>query len=202
MIIIDDFDQLSEQWFQERLGNPGASNFDRIVTNVKGEPSKKATDYMYELAAETLSGFSQESHTSKWMQRGNDLEQEARDFFEFRMDMSVRQVALIYPDEKKMYHCSPDGLTEDGGGLELKCPKPKTHIKYLLENKFPATEYNAQVQGSLLVSGLSHWYFCSYAPGLNPFIVRITPDEKYIQKLQTQIEKFCADLSNIIRKLK
>ena len=202
MIIIDDYEQLSDQWFKERLGNPGASNFDRIVTNVKGEPSKQATDYMYELAAETLSGFSQESHTSKWMQRGNLLEQEARDFFEFRMDQTVRQVALIYPDEQKKYHCSPDGLTEDGGGLELKCPKPKTHIKYLLENKFPKAKYNAQVQGSLMVSGLNHWYFMSYCPGLDPFVKRVMPDNGYIAKLRTQLDRFVVELSSIIKKLR
>jgi len=202
MIVIDEYEQLSEDWFKERLGNPGASNFGKIISNAKGQPSKQATDYMYELAAEMLSGFSQESHTSEWMLRGNVLEQEARDFFEFRMDMTISQCALIYPDEKKMYHCSPDGLTEDGGGLEIKCPKPKTHIKYLLDDKFPKAEYNAQVQGSLMVSGLSHWYFMSYCPGLNPFIKRITPDADYIAKLKTELDKFCANLAATIMKLK
>ena len=78
----------------------------------------------------------------------------------------------------------------------------KTHIKYLLENKFPAADYNAQIQGSLLISGLPHWYFMSYCPGLNPFIVRITPDKEYIAKLKTQLDKFVLNLSEIIRKLR
>ena len=136
------------------------------------------------------------------MLRGNVLEQEARDFFEFRMDLSVKQVALIYPNEQKKYHCSPDGLTDDKGGLEIKCPKPKTHIKYLLDDKFPKAEYNAQVQGSLMVTGLSHWYFMSYCPGLNPFIKRITPDADYMAKLKTELDRFCAELAKTIARLK
>ena len=54
MIIVDQFPQLSEEWFNARLGNPGASNFNKIVTT-KGEPSKQAQDYMYQLAGELVS---------------------------------------------------------------------------------------------------------------------------------------------------
>jgi len=202
VIVIDEFEQLSDEWFQERLGNPGASSFSRILTNARGNPSKSATDYIYELAAEKLSGFSQESHTSEWMQRGNELESEARDYFSFQKDVEVKRVALCYPDEQKKYHCSPDGLCNDGGGLEIKCPKPKTHIKYLIDNKFPKADYNAQVQGSLLVTGLPHWWFCSYAPGIKPFIIKIAPDPEYQKKLKTALDSFCTDLAKTIIKLR
>ena len=201
MIIIDDYDQRSPEWFEARLGNPGASSFDKIVTNVKGTKSASAKEYMFKLAAQIVSGIREESYTNKWMERGTELEQDAIDYFSFYVS-EVRQVALCYADEQKKYHISPDGLCEDGGGLEVKCPKPQTHVKYLIENEFPKKEYNAQVQGSLMVSGLSHWWFMSYCPGIKPFIVKVLPDLEYHEKLKTALDTFCADLAQMIGRLK
>lgn len=48
-------------------------------------------------------------------------------------------------------------------GLEIKCPKMKTHIKYLLEGGVP-TEYIIQVQSALWVTGYETWDFVSYCP--------------------------------------
>ena len=113
--------------------------------------------------------------------------------------MSAR-LRFVIPMKK--YHCSPDGLGEDNGGLELKCPKMKTHISYLLSNTFPKKDYNGQVQGSMLVTDLPHWWFMSYYPGLRPFIVKVERDEEYIEKLRVALNKFCLDLAETIKKLR
>ena len=202
MIIEDSFEQLSEQWFEARLGNPGASKFFNILTNVTAKPSKQAQSYMYQLAGEILSGTTEEGYSNDWMLRGIETEQEARDYFEFTQDIEVRQVAMCYPDEHKKYHCSPDGLTSDGGGLEIKCPKMTTHVKYLVDGKFPKADYNAQVQGSLLVTGLSHWWFMSYYRGLKPFILKVLPDNDYIDALKKELDGFCENLEKVVAKLR
>lgn len=201
MIVIDDFQQQSDEWFAARLGNPGASSFDQIITNATGKPSKSAEGYMMELAGEIISGQSEAGYTNHHMEIGNQREQDARDEFEWETDLTVRQVALCYPDDNKRFHCSPDGLTSDGGGLEIKCPKMKTHIKYLLGGKLP-TEYIAQVQGSLLVTGLSHWYFHSHYPSIKPLIVKVLPDAEYIKKMKVMLDDFCDGLNEMVRKLK
>jgi len=202
MIVIDSFPQLSEEWHIERLGNPGSSHFDEILTNVRGLPSKSATGYAMQLAGEKVAGKAEDHYISKDMERGIEREPHARDVFAWETDLNIREVALCYPDEQKKYHCSPDGLCDDGGGLEIKCPKMKTHVKYLLDNKFPKADYNAQVQGSLLVTGLSHWWFMSYYPDLKPLIIKILPDEEYIKKLKAELNKFCLELPQMIQKVK
>jgi len=202
MIVINDFPQLSPEWFTARLGNPGASSFDQILTNVKGQPSKSATGYAMQLAGEIVSGAKEESYVSRDMERGTELEPYARDVFIWEMDMDVREVAICYPDEQKKYHCSPDGLPDDGGGLEIKCPKMKTHIKYLLDGVFPKADYNAQVQGSLLVTGLSHWWFMSFYPGIKPFIVKVLPDREYIGKLSKALDVFVDELAMMVNKIR
>jgi hypothetical protein len=202
MIIIDDYPQLSDKWFSERLGNPGASNFDKILSNVHGRPSKSAEGYVMQLAGEVVSGRAEERFVSRDMERGIELEPEARDRFKWDMSMDVRQVALCYPDDKRKYHCSPDGLCSDGGGLEIKSPKLKTHIGYMLGKEFPKKDYNAQVQGSLLVTGLPHWWFMSYYPDIKPFIIKVVRDEEYIEKLRVALDIFCQSLASMIIKIR
>ena len=69
MIIIDDIEQGSDVWHLARIGNPGASSFSQIVTTT-GAPSKSATKYCYELAAEIIKGEKAESYTNASMGEG------------------------------------------------------------------------------------------------------------------------------------
>lgn len=198
MIVIDDFEQLSEAWFQARLGNPGASNFDKIVT-VKGEPSKQATEYMYQLAGEYVAKAHEVSFTTPWMERGTQLEAEARQIYEFKNDCTVRQVAMCYYDERRDRHASPDGLV-DSKGVEIKCPMVKTIVGYLIGGKLPTT-YFQQVQGNMYITGFDKWDFVSYYPGLPLFQVTIERDEKFISKLHEQLEVFICKLHETIKKI-
>lgn len=198
MIVID-CEQMSEQWFAEKAGKPSASNFDKIITT-KGEPSKMAKKYLYQLAGESITGLKTESYQNAAMLRGIELEPQARSLFEMIHDVEVKQVGLCYPDEQKKYLCSPDGLLEDAG-LEIKCPEIHTHVSYLIEGKLP-TDYFQQVQGGMAVTGLPFWHFMSYFPGLPPFIIKVERDDAFISKLKTELDVFCFDLVTTVKKLK
>ena len=201
MIIIDDYDQLSDEWFQARLGNPGASNFSKIITT-KGEPSKQADDYMYQLAGELVSKQAESSFSTPWMERGTQLESEARDLYSLVNGVDVLlQCALVYYDERKDRHCSPDGLVSDHG-LEIKCPMAKTHVKYLLNGSKLPTEYFQQVQGSMYICGFDSWDFVSYSPGLPMFQLTVERDEKFCRKLDAVLDEFCGKLADVVAKLK
>ena len=180
-IIITDFAQGDPKWFQARLGNPGASNASKIITS-DGKPSKQATEYMYQLAGELVSGKPEESYQSTHMQNGLEREAEARSVFEMKTEIEVQQAAIVYKDDRKMFHISPDGLIGDNAGLEVKCPMLKTQVKYLLDGKLP-TDYFGQVQMSLYVSEREHWYFLSYYENMPLFIIKVERDEKYIKAL-------------------
>ena len=197
-MIVVDIPQMSEEWFSEKAGRPGSSSFSKIITT-KGEPSKQAQDYIYQLAGEAIVGRCEEGYTNWAMQEGVIREAESRELFEI-IHGPVRQVGVVYKDENKAFLCSPDGLKEDSG-LELKNPLLKTHVKYLLSGKLPI-EYFQQVQGSMYVTDFTHWYFMSYYPGMLPFILKVERDEKFISKLAEELERFCYDLAVTIRKLK
>ena len=191
-------EQRTTRWYEARKARPTASAFDKIITT-KGEPSKSAKKYMYQLAGEFVSGVTLESFQSEAMTRGIELEAEAREFYELTHSVEVRQVAFCLTDNN-LSGCSPDGLVGEDGMIEIKCPLVQTHVEYMLNNKLP-TAYFQQVQGQLWVTDRKWCDFISYYPGLKPLIVRVVRDEVFITLLENEIEKFCIELKNIIKKI-
>jgi len=198
MIIIDDIEQGSPEWFALKAGVPGASSFNKIVTT-KGEPSKQSTDYAYQLAGERLIGKQEESYSSFAMTQGLEREAEARQLYELMTGETVKQVGFVFKSERKDVGCSPDGLMEKKG-CEIKCPMLKTQVKYLLDGTLP-TDYFTQVQGSMWVCGFNEWEFFTYYPGMPPLLITVKRDEQFIAKLEKAMIDFIHELNKIYTEL-
>lgn len=200
MIIEQSFEQGTDAWKAARVGNPGATGFSNIVTSI-GKPSKSREKYLYTIAEERIEGKKPESFKSYYMLRGQELEPEARKTFAMVKGIQVEQCAMVYPDERKEYHVSPDGIMQEiEKGLEIKCPALITHHKYLKDGVLPS-EYRVQVQGSLMVTGYKSWFFMSYFPGVTPFIIEVQRDEKLISIIREEMDSFIADLKQLIGRL-
>ena len=199
-MIIVDCEQNSEQWWQEKLGKPSASNASKIIT-LDGKPSKQRMGYLYELAAEIITGKQTEEYQNENMAMGKEREEESRAFYELLYGVKVKQVGVIYKDEAKQILCSPDGIIKKRYGLEMKNVLPKTQVKYLLDNVVPA-EYISQIQFSLYITGFKFWDFFSYCPAFKPLIVRVKRDKKFLELLEAELKKFCVELTEIIKKIK
>lgn len=195
-----DFAQGTPEWFAARCGVPSASNFDMIVTT-KGEPSKQREKYLYRLAGERVSGKPEETYQNGAMQRGIEMEAEARKLYELAKDVEVAQVGICFPDKKRLYAASPDGLIGDDGLLEIKCPLIHTHVGYLINGELP-TEYFQQTQGQLLVTEHKFVDFVSYYPGLRPLIVRVERDNNFLEKLEIELISFNKDLETLTEKIR
>ncbi len=196
---IVDVVQGTTEWKMARAGIPTASEFSSIIT-ADGKPSKQRQKYLYRLAGERITGIPEESYTNGAMQRGQLLEEEARQYHSFIIGEEVKKVGLCLTDDGRV-GCSPDGLINDKGGSEYKCPALSTHVGYLLENTLP-TEYFQQVQGGLYVTERDWWDFCSYYPGMRPLILRVHRDEKFIKLLEPALKEFCHELDAVTAKLK
>ena len=189
--------QGSEEWFAIKAGKFSASNFHRLITPT-GKPSSQAEKYIYQVAGERILGYPEETYQNQWMARGSELEDEARKYYEFITGHKVRQVGFVEIDE--FVGCSPDGLIDEDGGLEIKCPALATHVKYLLDDKMPS-EYIPQVQGNMYVTGREWWAFLSYYPGLEPLLLQVERDEEYIVKLKKELDKAVEHLKEIVEKI-
>ena len=190
-------EQRSAEWFSARAGLPTASNFDKIV-DTEGKPSKQRKKYLLQLAGEVITGKSEETYQNAAMQRGIEMEAEARSTYEFIVGETVQEVGLCICDG---YGASPDGFVGEDGLIEIKCPMMATHAGYLLAHELP-NEYYQQVHGQLLVTGRKWCDFMSFYPGMRPLILRVEPDKAFQKALKVELEVFCAELDDIVNKIK
>ena len=200
-IILDDFPQRSTTWMVYRLGNPGASSISKIITST-GAISKQREEYLMQLAAETVTGRPEDSgYLSRHMVAGIEREDASRTLFEMIYGVEVRQVGIVYKDEFKMFHCSPDGLVGETAILEMKNPMMKTHVKSLLDGTLP-TDYFGQVQMSLYVTERELCYFMSSYEGLPPFILEVQRNEQYIAQVAKALDDFWVDLCRMVKRIR
>lgn len=180
-------EQLSEEWFAARCGVPSASEFSRFITPARGDYSKQARGYIAKLIRECVEGPGERMSTY-WMDRGTSLEGEARAWYEFEFEEPVEQVGLIL---NRSCAYSPDGLLPNNGLLEIKCPKPETHIGWLLDGALP-DEHKPQVHGGMVISDRDWLRFVSYCPGYRPLVVTVERDA-YTAKVEKAVDTFVAE---------
>ena len=194
-LITLDCEQGSEEWLAARLGIPTATGFENIVT-ATGKKSASYIKYMAELIEESILGGG-DTFKSGFMERGNQLEPQARAAYEFLTGNDVIQVGSVYLNEDREIMVSPDGLIPSlKKGLEIKCPKMSTHIRYLLEGGVPA-EYVIQVQANLWVTGYETWDFVSYCPEYQKqtlYLFTAARDEKLMKAFDEHIPQFVKTL--------
>lgn len=202
MQIIKDIEQGSPEWHKLRMGVATASNFSKIVTST-GDISKSIDGYALKLATEYFLTEPEETYKSAAMERGTELEPDARQAYEEANLSLVEQVTFIRSDCGNFGY-SPDGLVDEDGLIEIKCPQDTTHLEYIISGKLP-TEYKGQVQGGLMVSGRKWCDFVSYHPNFYDdkrlFIVRVERDEDFIVKLRAGIDLVISKRDALLKKL-
>ena len=114
------------------------------------------------------------------MQRGTDMEAEARACFESMAGIDMFPVCLTHPDYPWMI-CSLDGISLDHSqAVEIKCPGDKDH-KEAKAGRVPE-KYKPQLQHILAVAGLKEIFYFSYRSGEGIILVH-ERDDAYISKL-------------------
>lgn len=192
---IFDVEQNTPEWLEARRGIPTASAFSQILA--KGEGKTRRT-YMLKLAGEIITGQPMESFSNEHTERGHEMEPEARDLYAFSTGAELRRVGFI---RNGRAGCSPDCLVGDDGGLEIKTKLPHLLIDLMLKNEFP-NEHRAQVQGTLWITGRAWWDLSIYYRGVPPFTIRAHRDEKFIQGLATEVDRFNAELDGIVAEIR
>ncbi len=186
------------EWFEAKLGIPSASNFSKIVT-CKGDRSKMATKYLYQLAGEKVAGQAEEGYENAAMRRGKELEPEARELYELVTGETVDQVGFCMREDV-LCGASPDGCIGKDGLVEIKCPTMAVHVGYLVGGTLPK-DYLQQVQGQLYVTGRKWVDFVSYYPGIKPFIIRVRRDEAFLVALDSVLKGIVKELGAVVKQI-
>lgn len=185
--------QGSVQWLELRAGIPTASEFGALITE-KGNIKKGegVRTYLATKLAEAWTGGPLPSGSSKFMDNGKLREDRAIPWYETEYGVTVLRPGFVTTDDGKV-GCSPDGLFEDGSGIEVKCPAPHTHVGYLLDQELPG-DYFAQVHGSMLVTGAKRWQFLSYCPRFPTFVLTVNRDPTVIDTLQRALDAILVEI--------
>lgn len=190
MQIHKNIEQGSDAWYQLRAGKATASVFSKLVTPA-GKPSKSLGPYARLLAAEDVLGRSLEQFSGNAStERGNELEPEARNFYEFTTSSKVEEVAFITNDAGTA-GCSPDSLVGGDGLLEIKCPMEQKFMDCLVhihEGKCPP-DYWIQVQAQMFISEREWCDLLVYHPELPSKPVRVFPDKGLHKLFKEQLEE-------------
>jgi len=188
-------EQKSAQWFAARRNIPTGSSLANIVTP-KGAATKSGAreTYKHQLLYQRITGKTIEHSPTKAMERGNELEPEARKWFEMNHNAKVREVGFCLHDDG-FCGVSPDGLLDNGEGIEIKTAMEAPYISKLMKNEVPACNM-VQIQACLWITGFKRWNFllfdpCPKLPNMERVVER---DEAVIDALEKYVRVFVAEL--------
>lgn len=176
LTVYESLEQGSPEWLQARAGIVTASTVGKLLTSTGKVANNDTSRALIEtLALERVTGRVESMRPTFDMARGTALEHSAREVYAER-HATVTEVGFGRIDQGgHSFGGSPDGLVDELGGLEIKCPKPLTHFRTTLDQKVPRI-YLPQIHGNMLVFDADWWDFMSYAPGMSPFVKRVYRD--------------------------
>ena len=173
-------EQRSEAWFESRKGRITGS---RVGAILGLSPWQKPGDVLRAMVRE-YHGAPSEFSGNVATDHGNNNEQRALLAFMRESGLGVEQCGFFAYGE--LMGASPDGLTSDGGVLELKVPfglrnEQAAQFKPLADQP----HYFAQVQMEILATGRTHAWFAQYvAPKGDPLSHDYVPEQISIERVE------------------
>ena len=140
--------QKSEEWYRARENMISASDFAQALGKGKFGNQNQLIQKKCDPVDE--SAFSLTNPFFKW---GNMFESVACDIYSSVNKANSHEFGLLKHPVHKFFGASPDGISDDGVMLEIKCP-----LKRKIGGDVP-TQYYYQIQGQLDVCGLEE---CDY----------------------------------------
>ena len=193
MFKFHDVDQNSPEWFQLRSAMPTSSKLGVVMANnpkAFGEPAKK---YAANIAVEILTGNPvSDSYSNEHMNRGNEQEPIARELYESQTFQTVTNGGFFTDGA---VGCSPDGLVDEYGVIEIKSVIPSVQFANIKRGKIDPA-YKWQGIGNLYFTDRDWLDFTSYCAdfpeGNQLFIHRIHKEgfQEEFKMIDARLEKF------------
>lgn len=198
--------QNNARWLSDKTGCLSGSRIAAALERKKdGSPTKAADDLVKEILAERMTGDIIHRYVTPAMQRGTDKEPDAREAYEVRTGNLVQLVGFIKHPTIEYCGASPDGLIDDDGMAQFKCPNTSTHLNYILHGVVP-DDYKAQMLLELAVTRRSWSDFTSFDDRVKErkhhlFVVRFEPKPAEIAEMEEKAREFLRIVDNLFDKL-
>lgn len=193
-------EQNTDKWFELRRGKITASNFGTIMANYGKAFGNPAIQYAQRIAIESKTNRSIEMFKNEWMERGIELEADARELYS---DLTFTDVLPGGFAESGRFGASSDGLAGDGL-IEIKSVKYSTHFDRIIKGGFD-TSYQWQIRGQMWLYDKPWCDFVSYCPDFpvnkQLYIFRVDRDAEQESKLISRLNDFEKTVQSYINTL-
>lgn len=197
--------QEGADWLRQRAGCFTASRAADLMAKTQRGWGASRGNLLTLLAVERLTGEPVSTYQNAAMQRGIDMEAEARDAYSFAYGVAVEEAGFVRHATLPNTGCSPDGCVGDVGLVEIKCPSNMEKHLDALRTGSHAVEYRWQLQHQLLVTGRAWVDAASYDPrfpdGLQLAVKRVHRDEEAIAELSAAIVAADAEVDSMVNEL-
>jgi hypothetical protein len=201
--------QGTPEWLQARAGAITASCFSDAVSVLqrdgtkrkKGQPTAAAEKYAGDIAIERISGKPYGEPPKAWvLDRGHEMEVLARAAYETRGGLLAMEAGICKTDDD-WFGYSTDGLVNDDGLIEIKCPVASDKIIEMLQTG-DVSEYEHQMQGGMWITGRKWCDFIMYVPdlanaGRDLFVKRVHRNDNFIDDMVEKLLNFKATVSQL-----
>jgi putative phage-type endonuclease len=139
-------DQESDEWHIARKGRITASAIMKVLA---GAHTKGRAEYIMNLILD-LEGIGDFRDSAPWFEAGKKYEPYALGWYQVERDVDVKKTGFVLHGEYNWLGCSPDGLVDPDGNIEIKYRKtPETFEASIVKPISPA--YFAQMQMQMAV---------------------------------------------------
>ena len=189
--VFDTLEQGSEAWHAARRGIITASVVGQFITpkTIKVAANDKTRAMAYQLIAERITGYTEDTYVSRDMEAGHFIEPLARDLYSEHYAPVTEVGFMVRDDWGFKIGYSPDGIVGDDGLIEIKRRFAKFHLQTILSDEVPL-EHMAQCQAGLMVSGRAWLDFISYCGGMPLYVKRVLPDDRWRAAIFQAVDEF------------
>ena len=191
-------EQGTPEWHDIRRGVLTSTAIKTLITPTgKLADNDKTRSHVYEVAAQRITGRTEDSFQSFDMMRGHVEEILARDLYAQHY-APVTECGFVVNDSLGFpVGYSPDGLVGEDGVIEIKSAKAKIQVQRIVDGGIPSEHY-AQVQTGLWVTGREWCDFISYSNGMAMQVVRVNADPSYHALIEQAAKAFEAKVAEVI----
>ncbi len=196
--------QSDGNWLADRTACLTASRMaDALDVTKAGKPGAKRIALVKAIAAERMTGIATKNLVLPRMQYGLEREPDARARYEEETGSLVLLTGFVPHPEIDWCGCSPDGIVDRDGLIEIKVPETTTMLDYIAAGVVP-DQYKPQMLLQLACTRRRWVDFVAFddrikARSRQLFVRRFEPPAEDIARIETAARELLAEVDALVQ---